>query len=289
MKAMYLKYFTTDSNFPFFIQYGHHEDQMILHSHADFSELVIVLEGSATHIIANEKYTVQKGDVFVINNDTIHGYENAHNFRICNIMYQLNETFSMSYDIWQLEGFHALFVIEPYLAKDHLFQNRLRLSLSQYNEIEPLTLKMLKEYEDKLNGWKTFLHINFISLALFLSRAYQIPTSIESGRLLQIIKPISYIEKHFMEPITIDLLAKQANLSPRQLTRIFQETYGTSPGNYLLEFRIQKSKNLLNYSDLSICDIAYQSGFNDSNYYSRQFRNLIGITPTQFRKTLKTL
>ena len=283
---LYLKYFTTDSNFPFFIQYGHHDKQMILHSHADYSELVIVLEGTATHIVTNEKYLVQKGDVFVINNDTIHGYENAKNFKICNIMFQLNEAFSMSYDIWELEGFHALFVIEPYLAKDHLFQNRLRLFLSQFNEIELLTQKMLKEYQEKTSGWKTFLLINFIELALQLSRAYQIHTNIESAQLMQLIKPITYIEKNYMESITIDLLAKQANLSSRQLTRLFQEAYHISPGNYLLQLRIQKSKTLLNYSELSICDIAYQSGFNDSNYFSRQFRNITGITPTQFRKSL---
>lgn len=289
MKILYLKYFTTDSNFPFFIQYGHHDEEMILHSHADFSELVIVLDGTATHIVANEKYLVQKGDVFVINNDTIHGYENAINFKICNIMFQLNETFPMTYDIWQLEGFHALFVIEPYLAKDHLFQNRLRLFLPQFNEIEFLTQKMLKEYQDKTSGWKTFLLTNFIELALYLSRAYQIHTNTESAQLLQLIKPITYIEKNYMESITMDLLSKQANLSSRQLTRLFQDAYHMSPGNYLIQFRIQKSKILLNYSDLSISDIAYQCGFNDSNYYSRQFRTIMGITPTQFRKSLKNL
>lgn len=285
MKLMYLKYFTTDSNFPFYIQYGTHDERMMLHMHADFCELVIVLEGTATHIVSNEKYTVQKGDVFVISNDTVHGYEDAKNFVICNIMFQMDDMFSKSYDIWKLEGFHALFVIEPYLAKDCLFQSCLRLSLSQFNVIEHLVQKMMKEYQEKSDGWMTSLNNNFILLALELSRAYNINPNAENKLLMQLIKPISYIENFYMESITMDLLARQANLSSRQLTRLFQRAYHTSPGNYLLQFRIQKAKTLLNYSELSICDIAYQCGFNDSNYFSRQFQNLIGLTPTQFRKS----
>ena len=48
---MHLHYFTTQKDFPFFIQYGHHDENMFLHSHADFSELVFVLGGYATHIV----------------------------------------------------------------------------------------------------------------------------------------------------------------------------------------------------------------------------------------------
>ncbi len=284
MELMQLNYFTSDSNFPFFIQYGTHKERMFLHSHEDFCELVLVLEGSATHIVADERYTIQKYDVFVISNDTVHGYEDVTDFKICNIMFQMDEMFSKSFDIWKLEGFHALFVIEPYLAKDKLFQSRLRLTPPQFHEIELLIQRMVKEYQEKPDGWKTFLHTNFITLALELSRSYQIPHSTENLPLLHLIKPISYIEKHYMEPISLETLAKEANLSSRQLTRLFHKAYHTSPGNYLLQFRIQKAKTILNYSELSICDTAYQCGFNDSNYFSRQFQKLTGYTPTQYRR-----
>ena len=71
---MHLHYFTTQKDFPFFIQYGHHDENMFLHSHADFSELVFVLGGYATHIVNEEEYSIKKGDVFVINENTSHGF-----------------------------------------------------------------------------------------------------------------------------------------------------------------------------------------------------------------------
>ena len=69
MEDMWLHYFTNDESFPFFIQYGAHEDTMFMHGHADFSELTIVLDGSADHVVENEHFPVQKGDVFVMGKD----------------------------------------------------------------------------------------------------------------------------------------------------------------------------------------------------------------------------
>jgi Transcriptional regulator containing an amidase domain and an AraC-type DNA-binding HTH domain len=284
MKLISLNYFTTDTNFPFFIQYGTHDQKMVVHSHADFSELVIVLDGNATHIVANEKFQIHKGDVFVISNDTVHGYEDAIDFKICNIMFRMDHIFSKRYDIWNLEGFHALFVIEPYLSKDYLFQSHLKLPLPQLSRTEELIKHMIEEYENKLEGWETFIQANFITLALELSRSYQINSATDNHHLIDLIKPVSYIEKHYAETITIDSLAQQANISSRQLSRLFQEVYHCSPGNYLLHFRIQKAKSILCYSKDSICNIAYQCGFNDSNYFSRQFQKQTGITPSQYRK-----
>ena len=53
---MRLDFFTTDENFPFYIQYGNHEQEMFIHGHEDFSELVIVLGGQATHVVDNENF-----------------------------------------------------------------------------------------------------------------------------------------------------------------------------------------------------------------------------------------
>lgn len=70
MSNVYLNWFTTDEHFPFFIQYGGHEEDTSLHQHADFSELVIVLNGHAAHIVNDEEAFIKKGNVFVINGGT---------------------------------------------------------------------------------------------------------------------------------------------------------------------------------------------------------------------------
>ena len=72
MFRMPLSAFLQDESFPFFIQYGIHKEPLYLHSHDNFSELVIVLSGSAEHIVDSERYRIRKGDVFVISDETEH-------------------------------------------------------------------------------------------------------------------------------------------------------------------------------------------------------------------------
>ena len=131
---MHLHYFTTQKDFPFFIQYGHHDENMFLHSHADFSELVFVLGGYATHIVNEEEYSIKKGDVFVINENTSHSYKDPHHFRICNIMFQPDYFLRDFGDIKSLPGYHSLFVIEPALTQQNGFQSRLHLSPERFEE-----------------------------------------------------------------------------------------------------------------------------------------------------------
>ncbi len=284
MTKMYLEWFAKDTTFPFFIQFGTHHEKMMMHSHGDFSELVIILEGTAIHIVENERYLIREGDVFVISNDTVHGYESAENFCICNIMFKLEEAFPKIFDIWNLAGFHALFVIEPSITRDHSFQSRLKLSLPQLDNLKEKLTAMTVEYSKKIDGRKTFLIASFLSIALELSRQYEATPELDPQRYVHLANAVSYIEKYYAEHITIELLAKQCNLSSRQFSRLFNEIYHDSPGNYLLKFRIQKAKMLLYNNNLSITQVAYQCGFNDGNYFSRQFLREIGATPRDFRK-----
>lgn len=283
MTEMKLSYFTNDENFPLFIQYGYHNEDLFIHTHKDFSELVIVMNGSATHIVDDEKFYIKKGDVFVISNDTAHGYEDTENFHICNIMYHSENLLSSNYDIKKTAGFHALFVLEPYFTKEHYFKSRLLLRAEDFNKIHILTDSMFSEYQSKTDGWKTFLQASFVTLIVILSRLYSFGNSSEKIDIINIAKSISYIENHYTEDMSIDVLAEISHYSPRHFTRIFRETYNTAPLNYILSLRINHACSLLKESRLPISDIAFQCGFSDNNYFSRIFKKRTGLTPKQFR------
>ncbi|MDO4166294.1 MAG: AraC family transcriptional regulator [Eubacteriales bacterium] len=284
MNEMRLHYFTEDPAFPFFIQYGKHDEWLEEHIHLDFCELVVVLRGRADHVVGSETYPVQKGDVFVIGENTAHGYSNARDFKICNIMFRMNHIFDPASDLCNMEGFHALFVIEPSLTKNHSFISRLSLKNQTFSTVNHMISQMIAEYEKKDRGYQTFLKTSFISLALTFSRIYQETTKTDTNQFSPLIAPISYLESHYPEEITVQQLAEISGLSTRHFNRLFQSAYQTSPVQYLLQYRIQKAEKLLHYTEMSISEIAYQCGFNDSNYFSRQFRKTHGITPRQFRK-----
>ena len=285
MNKMYLNIFTQNTNFPFFIQYGHHDDSMFLHTHADFSELTIVLSGTAIHVVNNEKYLIKKGDVFVIGENISHGYENPHDFKICNIMYRLNELLWSDSDIRDSVGFHALFIIEPFFNKESKFKSRLQLSVSDFEIVSTKIAFMLNEYTTRPEGWKTMLYTTFMNLVVLLSRAYHISPDC-SDNVLNMALSVAYIGNHYQETISIEFLARQAHLSVRHFSRVFRNLYNVSPINYIIQYRIQCSYPLLKDRNLTISEVAYKSGFNDSNYFSRQFKKMTGFSPIQYRQFL---
>ena len=284
MNTIKLSYFTEDPTFPFYIQYGEHDNFLEEHIHLDFDELVIVLRGHADHIVSSESYPIRKGDVFVIAANTAHGYRNAKDFRICNIMFRRNHIFNPADDLCTMEGYHALFVIEPSLSQKHTFTSRLSLQDQTFAAVSRSIDRMITEYSQKKQGYQTFLKSSFLSLSLTFARIYQESSMTNTDHLAPLIAPIAYLEQHYQEAITAEQLAEQSGLSVRHFNRLFQNTYHTSPGRYLLQYRIQKSENLLHYTNMSIAEIAYQCGFNDSNYFSRQFRKIHNISPRQYRK-----
>ena len=109
----FLNWFTQDETFPFFIQYGTHDEDLCLHTHADFSELVIVLSGTATHVVDGEEYPIRKGDVFVISNNTAHGYKHPKNFHICNIMFHLSYFWTIKVILKQRQAFMHFLSLNP--------------------------------------------------------------------------------------------------------------------------------------------------------------------------------
>ncbi len=287
MQSMELRYFTTNENFPFFIQHGMHDKDFFLHNHKDFTELVIVLEGSATHNVNDEKYHISCGDVFVIGGDTVHGYTDLKDFHIYNIMFKPEAINFSQYDITKSVGFHALFLVEPYFNKNHGFKNKLKLSPSDFLSIKALSDRILSEYCAEKEGRETIVNALFLSLVVELSRLYS-DTDKHSDKsvkndIINIAKTASYIETHFSHDITVSSLAALIHYSERHFARLFKETYGMTPVDYILSIRLKNACAMLSDTNLSISEIALQSGYSDNNYFSRVFKKKIGVTPSQFR------
>ena len=284
MNEMYLRYFTNDDSFPFFIQYGHHEEDVFMHCHADFSELVIIMNGTALHHVNQDSWFIKKGDVFVLGHDVVHGYTGTDELQICNIMFPEKMLMDSDCDVRKLSGFHALFVIEPYLTKNHEFQSHLSLNLQQFEQIHSITDTMVKEYHSTKAGRTTLLSSYFMILVTLLSRFYHLPDKGNTENIMNIAKSVSYIENHYTETLSRSNLAKISNMSVRHFNRLFTATYHTTPGSYILSLRMQNACHLLANSTDSISEIALQCGFNDNNYFSRQFHKFYGFSPREYRQ-----
>ena len=100
-------------------------------------------------------------------------------------------------------------------------------------------------------------------------------------RALQRIR--EYIEAHLTENIELETLADIARLSKWHFARAFKQSVGTPPHCYLIQRRLERAQELVAETDLSLAQIALQSGFGDQSHFSRRFRMFFGATPRSFR------
>ena len=282
MENMKLSYFTQDESFPFYINYGAHTENMFFHGHEDFFELVVVLSGRAIHRVNEERYEIRKGDVFSIGNGIGHAYEDPEDFNICNIMFRPEALISADFDIKQLPGFHALFLVEPRFTAIKDFRCRMKLSRETFSEIRELISATIKEYEVGKAGRKTMLTANFLRLAVILSRAYDEDENYRE--ITGIAEAAAFMENNFSEDISMENLVDISHYSQRHFIRLFTEAYGTPPQKYLAAIRMRHACSMLKGTDMNVTEISTQCGFNDPNYFSRIFKKNIGITPLQYRK-----
>jgi len=95
---------------------------------------------------------------------------------------------------------------------------------------------------------------------------------------------IEWLRDHLNTVHTVDSLALHANMSPRTFARRFQEQTGTTPLQWLLNARIDRARELLEESELSIDQTAFLSGFGSAVTFRSRFRRVVGLTPTEYRR-----
>jgi len=94
---------------------------------------------------------------------------------------------------------------------------------------------------------------------------------------------IEAMENHVADPLDLNQLAAAANLSPRQLNRLFHDKLNMSTIAFYRQLRLEKGKNLLVQSALTISDVAIATGFCDSAHFGRCFRQAFGCKPSDVR------
>ena len=100
----------------------------------------------------------------------------------------------------------------------------------------------------------------------------------------QKIKPaLEYIEKHFLSTrITVGYLAELCGISESYLKKIFIKKFGIPPVKYIIQLKMNYACDLLRYGQYSITQIAELLGYSNVYYFSRQFKESLGMTPTEF-------
>ncbi len=195
---------------------------------------------------------------------------------------------------WQAERQFIMLAFDPNLLTHQVAEttdgNPVEL-LSLINPSDPLihSIGLALKTELESGGIGGRLYVDAITTALMahLLRHYSVqnyssPPIVNGLPRSALRKVLEYIHEHLDQDLALTRLAAIAHMSPSYFSRLFKQSTGLSPHQYVIRYRIERAKQLLRQSKLSIAEIAYSLGFTHQSHFSHHFKHLTGISPKTF-------
>ena len=255
----------------------------IWHTHS-FIEVAVILSGHGMHETPDADHAVSAGDIFLVAGTQPHRYHDCEHFTVANVMYDAEKLELPNRYLALNPGFQAFFVVEPQIRARQGILHHLRVTLRELAQVSGQLETLEVELTQKSSGYEGAALGHLISLLVYLSRAYQHQVSVSSPNILRMSEVLSLLESRFTEQLTVLELADVAKLSRGHFMRLFTETMGLAPMEYINRLRMNKAGTLLRGTLLPITEVAFQVGYNDSNFFTRQFKKTFQCTPYQYRR-----
>lgn len=248
------------------------------------AEILFVTEGELELVINDISIFAKKGSVILIPPNLLHAaYQDKNQIgSFSAIVFHPDFISSRNHDKIQREQ------LLPFFDNNFISSYAMNLTDPDSEIVHYLIDKLCEAYEKcplyselKIKGYLFQLLFHLLQN----ERKYNMksPSAYLNEERKQTI--ISYIENNYQNPVSLQDLAAAVNLSKEQFCRFFKQAFRATPVNYLNQYRINRSIDLLCKSSLPIIDIAVSVGFDSSNYFSIAFKKATGMTPSQFRKT----
>lgn len=154
-------------------------------------------------------------------------------------------------------------------------------------------LGLMAELESEKESGRMYAESLANVLALHLLRHYTAATHGRqrfvgglSGKKLRLI--LDFIDNNYGGDLGLSELAAVAGMSTFHFAREFKRATGATPHQYLIKLRIERAKELLSHSEMSLVDVGFRAGFSHQSHFTRLFRKLTGTTPQSYRLRFQT-
>jgi YesN/AraC family two-component response regulator len=273
---------------PIYISKHHRFAEMPLHMHT-FIEMNYVYSGECQQILNGKKVKLTQGQICLLDKDVPHTLPAlGENDILVNIIMK-KETFSTAF-LGQLsnKGIVSSFLVDA--VSENQRHDRYLLFHSQDNEnLQFIIRNMLCEYFDPQDY--SLEMVNYYMPILFteLMRVFQLDKNFElskTSRKTNLIEILQYIEQHYKE-CTLTSLAEMFSFNANYLGNMLKERTGKTFLELVQTQRMIEAASLLNDTDKSIDEVAYQVGYDSLSFFYRKFKEHYGETPSRFRKNSK--
>lgn len=254
----------------------------------NYVEFLLILKGEYLIEINLENHTLKEGELCILNSEELHQITGLDPNAVHEAVLFEPKILDFSYaDEWE-EAFAA-----PYLNQALLFRNILSPADEGYLEILAAYRKLTKEALSQTDGW--YIKCKLLLLEIFslmvrhhmLLPAGEAMSASDARKVERYKSVISYIENHYAEPVTLQMLADTIPCNSQYLCRFFREISGESPIQYLISYRLERACSLLRQTSKPITEIALDCGFDNISYFIRKFKAQKGCTPKEYRSHAK--
>ena len=191
-----------------------------------------------------------------------------------------------------VEGFLRSFLDTPVKADkviQRIYSKALFLEENQSPSISAKILKIMNIMRDGeefyLEEAKGILASLLVEIARLNRRSEEERVEEEKGKLTNMITRVQdFVSYHYMEDIKVEDLAKSCHISETHFRRVFTSYMKMSPLEYINTVRINTACELLETTDDPVADIAHKCGFTTNSTFNRNFKQLMGVTPLEWRK-----
>jgi len=260
--------FFLNSNSPVTTELRTPQEPFPEHAHS-FEEIMIVSSGNGTHVLNEIPMTLSKNYVCFVKKEDRHLFEQVDDLYLSNILFEKDKLALNS----------SLKSLMPYNSNDaHGWFINDATATKVHNLIEQLNIE---SHTDSIES-QIVAQSLFQQIIVELSRGRVKDTNLltNSDRVLY---ALSYIHHHYAQLNEIDQVADHVSLSARQLTSSIKKLTGMNFNQYLHYTRTSKALSGILYTDSPITDIAYDVGYQDSNYFSTKFKQVFQVTPRDAR------
>lgn len=249
------------------------------HSH-EFAELVIVEEGTIDHYSTSKKTRLKKGDFFLIPPNVLHTYSNTNT----NTVYY-NLIYDPTAPIPMLMTLNQGFIQKLYLLTT---ENNDKSDIEIFHLPEKVLVGIIpsiKKIDDENRKQKPGSHLLIMALfiEIVVTLARYCKDTLASDPEWELKQAIAYIKSHYHEKIKISQLAKRTNMSESTLFRRFQSSFGISPNDYLMDYRVKQAILMIRNGNSSLEQIACSCGFYNGSHLRRIMRQRLKTTPKEIR------
>ena len=254
----------------------------------------MVEDGEGELVYEGKKYELRRGDVVFIDcrkayshsTGKSHSTGNTHGTCDRRSTDNAHTTEEDNGNLWSLRWCHFYGPSMPAIYAKYCERGGLPVirgaDMAQYSTIisDIYTLASSSDYirDMRINGKLNDL------LTLLMESSWHREAHTNAPKKMEISQVKSFLDEHYKEKLSLESVASHFFIDKHYLARLFKEHYGVTLVTYLQQVRITHAKRMLRFTDKSIEEIGLECGIGELNYFSRVFKKLEGVSPSEFRR-----